>query len=420
MTVAIPAHLPARLTISLWDFSWFTQTMPGEPFDDLDRAFAEAVERGYNTVRICAMPYTLFGGDIPPEPLRIANLGRGFGKGTRWYNNAGGAVIDGRAHLLELFRAAERHGCHLIVSSWEYQQTPSFFATPAQYEALVAIPPERRCAALADSMSALLDFVKDHGLADRIAYVELHNEVDNAGTSLTEVAADGESVVAAQRALIESAVDVLRKRHPDLLHTACYSEPALHRLDDLAGNLQVAHFHIYAYGVLRQLFDEAGLWSNAEFPTPLVTRLLRSGAPAYDDWLPDEAWRLAATGVQRRLVYAHDWVDPVKWDLYLYEHYHRYRESMREMIRTRLEAYADFGARLGAPAVIGEGYVGYTPLHTTFEEGPVGKDICEFAVLEAKRLGYWGTILCSNAAPHHPFWADVAWQREVNSWITDA
>src|SRR5690606_21201998 len=131
---------------------------------------------------ICAMPYTLFGGDQEPKPLRIANLGRGFGQRTRWYNNRGGAVLDGRAHLLELFRAARRHDCYVIVSSWEYQQTPSFFATPEQHEALLAIPPERRCAALADALAGLLDFLKDHDLADRVAYVELHNEVDNPGT----------------------------------------------------------------------------------------------------------------------------------------------------------------------------------------------------------------------------------------------
>ena len=66
--VRLPAHLPARLTITLWDFSWYVRTGPGEPFEDLDRAFAEAVERGYNTVRICAMPFLLFGSGLDTSP----------------------------------------------------------------------------------------------------------------------------------------------------------------------------------------------------------------------------------------------------------------------------------------------------------------------------------------------------------------
>ena len=44
-TVRIADHLPPRLTVPLWDFSWFTQTMPGEPLADVDRAFAEAQNR---------------------------------------------------------------------------------------------------------------------------------------------------------------------------------------------------------------------------------------------------------------------------------------------------------------------------------------------------------------------------------------
>ena len=96
MTYHIPEHLPSRLTISLWDFSWYTMTMSGEPFEDLDRAFAEAVERGYNTVRICAMPYLLFGNSKrETDALHFSNLGGDFGQRTRWYNTKGGAVLNG-------------------------------------------------------------------------------------------------------------------------------------------------------------------------------------------------------------------------------------------------------------------------------------------------------------------------------------
>ena len=71
--MTLPAHLPDRLTITLWDFSWYVRTGPGEPFEDLDAAFAQAVERGYNTVRICAMPFLLAQLDVldgAPERAR--------------------------------------------------------------------------------------------------------------------------------------------------------------------------------------------------------------------------------------------------------------------------------------------------------------------------------------------------------------
>src|SRR4051795_7321085 len=111
MQTPIPEHLPRKLTISLWDFSWYTMTMPGEPFDDLDRAFAEAVERGYNTIRICAMPYLLFGSGLDTSAIRLGPLGGGYGRRVRWYDVGAPAVIDGRAQLLALFEAAKRHDC---------------------------------------------------------------------------------------------------------------------------------------------------------------------------------------------------------------------------------------------------------------------------------------------------------------------
>ncbi|MEU8381188.1 cellulase-like family protein [Streptosporangium sp. NPDC048865] len=117
---------PDRLTISLWDFTWYTRTGPGEPFEDLDQAFAQAVARGYDTVRVCAMPYLPFGSGLDTTALRFTPFGGGYGMATRWYDVTQGSVVDGRAHLLALFQAARGHDCHIIVSSWEYRQSSAF------------------------------------------------------------------------------------------------------------------------------------------------------------------------------------------------------------------------------------------------------------------------------------------------------
>lgn len=86
MTYNPDNQLPAKLTITMWDFSWYTMTLPGEPYHDLAARFAEAVERGYNTIRICAMPFLLFTADGPrPGPLKFGSLGK-VGQRTRWYN----------------------------------------------------------------------------------------------------------------------------------------------------------------------------------------------------------------------------------------------------------------------------------------------------------------------------------------------
>ncbi|MEL7976309.1 cellulase-like family protein [Isoptericola sp. F-RaC21] len=411
----VPTHLPPRLTISLWDFTWYTQTMPGEPFADLDVAFSEAVERGYNTVRICAMPFLLFGDHgIDTTALQFTKLGGDVGVRTRWYDVAGGAVIDGRAHLLELFRAAERHNCYIILSSWEYQQSPAFLAGPEWYDALMAVAPDDRHAVLADAMSDLVQYLKDHDLAGRIAYAEVHNEVD---LSRLVLAGGGtqDDPYRPQKPFVEDAVRRMRERHPDIMAASCYGIPPHLDTDSMAGNGDVAHFHVYVYGVLGALERWAGVRETEGFPTAELRSLLRDDAPdvaTYEGKV--EPWRLAATGVSTTMFYSYDWVDTARWDRWLYENYGQWREAMLQAIDDRIDVLARLGQRHGAPLVIGEGWIGYTPLLAEFEDGPVGQSLAEHALVRCIEQGAWGAVVGSNSAPHHPGWQNVAWQQVWN------
>ena len=118
LTGAPPSHLPSRLTISLWDFSWYTRAEEGGPYASLDAACAKAAQLGYNTIRICAAPLLLFGAlglddlaaDLEIEGLGDAPDGGFYGRGTRWYDAPGGYRLNLRERLLELFDAAARHG----------------------------------------------------------------------------------------------------------------------------------------------------------------------------------------------------------------------------------------------------------------------------------------------------------------------
>lgn len=181
--VPLPPQLPERLTITLWDFTWYTRTGPGEPFEDLDRAFDEAVERGYNTIRICAMPFLIFGSGLCGD-MEFGPLGGEYGQGTRWYDVRHRVRLDPGAHLLDLLRAAQRHNVFVILSSWEYQQSSSFAGDRRWFDALMAVRPEDRPVRLADALADLWELAEAERLADVIAFVELHNEVQ--GGYLTE------------------------------------------------------------------------------------------------------------------------------------------------------------------------------------------------------------------------------------------
>ncbi len=220
------------------------------------------MERGFNTVRVCAMPFLLFSGRVDdPEALQVRGLGEQFGQRTRWYDVRGGYPLDGRRRLVELFEAAARHDCKVIVSSWEYQQSPSFADTDTWHRALAEVPGPDRAEAVAEALAGLLDFLTERGLADRVAYVEVHNEVDNCSL----VPSDGTTGHYARlRGPLERAVKLLQARHPGIPVTYSLGEPWPDELDDLPEQAQIAHFHFYVYGVLGALYEAVGLGHGTE------------------------------------------------------------------------------------------------------------------------------------------------------------
>ncbi|MFE5340322.1 cellulase-like family protein [Isoptericola sp. NPDC056578] len=415
----VPAHLPRRLAITLWDFSWYVRTGPGEPFEDLDAAFARAAELGYNAVRVCAMPFLLFRSGLDTTALRLGPIGGGYASRVRWYDVREPTTVDARAHLLELFRGADRHGMTVIASSWEYQQSPAFAADRAWYDALQAVPPEDRLTVLGEAMADLVDLLRDEGLDHALAFVEPHNEVQ-AG-HLTAGLPGVEDPVVELRDRLERGIAAFSARHPDVLCGPNYAAVPVTAMRGLPRNAQVLGVHPYVYGVLDDLVREFALRGDpADFPQARAdAELLRPGAPRLGEWAPppDEEWKRRASIVGHAEIYVHDWCDPQAVDRWLYERYGAHRIAMAERLREWIGVAADHAARLGVPLVLGEGWVGYTPRDTRFEEGPVGAQICRDAVRHADAVGAWGSVVCSNAAPQHAMWLDADLQRECTAVI---
>lgn len=422
--VPIPSHLPEKLTLTLWDFSWYVRTGPSEPFADLDRAFAEAVARGYNTVRICAMPFLIFGSGLDTSAITLDRLGGTYAQRVRWYDVKSPTTIDAQSHLLNLFRAAERHDCYVILSSWEYQQSPAFATDRSWFDALMAVEPEHRGDRLADALADLIDFLADHGLDDRIAFTEIHNEVQagHLTDDLTISSDDPGGMVVALRPRMTRALARFHDRHPDRPCTVNYAGVPAGGLRGLPENADVLVFHPYVYGVLGEFIETFGLRRPiTEFPQQAAAAsFLLPDAPRIGDWtLPEQdRWKLSATFVGGGTAYAHDWGDAESIDRWLYDHYGAHREEMATKLGLWLDVAADGALARGVPLVFGEGWIGYTPLEGNFEEGPVGAEFCRQAMRESRRVGAWGAIVCSNAAPQHPMWQDVGLQVECNRLFT--
>ncbi|MDN4481062.1 cellulase-like family protein [Demequina muriae] len=409
----VPDHLPTRLAITLWDFSWYTRCGQGEPYEDIDAAVADAASLGYNAIRICAAPMLMFGGlgvedlarDLRIEGLGRANTGGYYGQRTRWYDAPGGYSINLYERLEALFAAARRHGMVIMLASWEYQQATAFAASSRWWEAIDSVPLEKRPRALATAWDGLIRWLDARGHRDRIAMVELHNEVDFSMLPPMENMAD--------------ALTELRAHHSDLVVTASYGKPPhleMYRLPESMGAIQC---HVYSYGVLDALQDELDIRGTGmeNYPGDALAAMLVKDSPSPQAYGAPIAWKMNATVVTDRMIYGYDWLDADAWDTWLYSHYGEYRAMMIREITSRTKAIARAAHWRGVPAVIGEGWVGYTPLHGTFEEGPGGRALVEAGVETALAEGAWGMVLCSNAAPHHPMWEQRAWQIRLNAKI---
>ena len=414
LTGPVPGHLPARLTICLWDFSWYTRAGQGEPYTDLCAALDQTQDRGYTTIRICAAPLLLFGDlglEAEATSLAIDGLGPSpaggyLGQGTRWYDVPGGFRLDLRARFFELLDGLAERGMTVILSSWEYQQSPAFAADPAWFEAVDAVPLARRYDALARAFDRMLTAIADAGHADVVAFTELHNEVD---FSLLPPVEDGGL----------AALELLRERHPTQLVTVSYGKPPHLAMHTVPAGLDVGQFHVYSYGVLDALQRRIDIRStaDADFPNAALRALQRPGAPTVAEHGRPAAWKLRATVVTDQMIYGYDTIDADLWDAWLYDHYAVFREVMLREIESRVIAVAAWSRWREVPFVVGEGWIGYTPLHGQFEEGPVGRSLAEHGIRTALDHGVWGVVPCSNAAPHHPMWQDAAWQRAINAEV---
>jgi hypothetical protein len=130
---------------------------------------------------------------------------------------------------------------------------------------------------------------------------------------------------------------------------------------------------------------------------------------------------MTATIVAEPEIYAHDWGDAEAIDRWLYRHYPAWEQEMIATLQSWLATARDWARQHGVPVVFGEGWIGYTPRDGRFEEGPIGAEFCRLAVDESTRIGAWGTVVCSNAAPQHAMWADIDLQRSCNTaFVTGA
>ena len=419
----IPEHLPPRLTIAQFLWTWLTACSPGEVYENLDRVFAECVERRHNCVRAdVALNWAFDQQGRPRGPIDVAPWAPGVSDNFRGLFGKAGVRYDALERVLNMFELARKHQIYVIATSWEYQDSTTHLADPKLREDVFSTPLPERFERLANMYDRLIRELKKRGLEKQIAFVEIHNELN---------ASEFPKGWEAQKPLVERALGRLQRQHPDILFTADYVNvgPCFGRdlpgYDSLPDNLQVADHHIYTLGIQKALHDLTNTWLGQQIPPDPKDNQLLSWLIGEKPRISWEEWTTKASRVRRnwwpiQWFFANLTV-PDRYDYWEFDHFGQYSAMMTALIEAGMRDWGSFARQRGIPAVIDEGYIFWPPRNSRFEESAAGRTINEVVVNTGIEEGYWGIMLSNYAGPHEPLWMENPdWIKNMNQKILDS
>lgn len=442
MATTLPSHLPRRLAICYYGWDWIVSTRPEDAYADLERAMRETKERGFNCVRPDMGLMVLYDQSGRPRG-EVAFRGRlvGANDNMNCFNTLGGVVHDVRARVLRLFELAETYDLYVIGTSWMYQDFLTEVADPTLREEIVSVPYNERLTALARQWDWLVCDLKDHGLAHRLAFAELINEMGWPPVSCTDPAARPQTFEewvaghypptdsALTRDLASEALAFLQDRHPDVLFTVDLGHARLFP-DLLPENAQVADHHVYTDGVAQGILRAAGVpaWGVGQWPeggpdletNETLRSLLRPDPMPWDEVVrrgegTHPHWIALAWFYQN--------VDMEKYDRWCIDHFDEFRSRIEASAREACEMAAAYAKPRGLPMVVDEGFILYPPLRSRFVTTPQGRWGEEIGVEAAIATGHWGTLPTGYFRPNTPVWYDedqCAWVAGLNRRILES
>lgn len=404
-----PGHLPPKLSISFWYHNWLSATLPGGPYEDLERCVKGMKERGFNTARVgVGLTYAFRLDGRPRGPMAFEAPVPGYGA-TAFAGHGGRQdVLECLIHLLEL---ARRHNVWIILTSWEYQDS-ACVGEPAIRAQLASVPKERRFLYLAEQHDRLLTILKAKRLTERLAFVEIHNEPE-----YSDVPQGAEG-----RRQHEEAITMLRARHPDILVSADF---ASHDYSIVPDNTQVFDQHIYAGASwhLDGLYGQTAASKEVD-PTnprafeplrrvlkediiPMTDYLAAAGKVGREDVKASEAWK--------RMLWLWENIDVAKWDHWVAESFPRWRDRIWGNAQKLFAQDAHEGKRRGLPLVLDEGGYFCPPPQSRWELTPDGLSLLEFFADQAIAHDYWGFMPGTYCGPDHIIWRErPEWLRQTN------
>lgn len=146
------------LAIAMWDFSWILRHHRLGEFENWDAVLDQLAERGYNAIRIDAMPH-LVAPDASGQITEEYYFRKDSWKPSLWGNDYSVRVRP-REALLEFLPKCYRRGIHVGLATWFPGEVQRFTTQDGLFRA----------------WDGTLKLIEKHGLLDRVLYVDVLNE----------------------------------------------------------------------------------------------------------------------------------------------------------------------------------------------------------------------------------------------------
>ena len=372
-------HLnPRRLTIAMWDVAYALRHQPGGSFADYDRVLDEAVERGYNTLRIDPMPQWL---DFS-KPERILEWPDPHQPYMPWNWNTAvkGPVALWVMEFIE--KLQKRSSLHYTLSGWWFMPgSPTSPPVPA------ALRKPKYMAEGAEMWAVLLtDWRKRFGL-DRIIYVDIANETPYFFPDLEERLRketgagfnDGPVFSPAQISFlageINKALGLLRREFPELRFTTSIHGDL--RWLDVPLELDCLDVHFYA--------DADPRWTERT----RFDEFVDDGIFRNDRWFKEFSERSSKTAAA---------IAPM----------------LRARQRFKMTEFANWAARRGAPLTTSEAWATWYYIDDPRLDWGWLLDWAKWSCDDAIGCKFWGWTPHNYAQPQFANWKDVQWHRTLN------
>jgi hypothetical protein len=106
-------------------------------------------------------------------------------------------------------------------------------------------------------LAELIDFLTEHDLDDRVAFTEIHNEVQ-VGHLADGLPSQPEERVVALRPRLERALELFHRHQPERPVTVNYARVPVGAMRGIPDTIDVLVTHPYVYGVLGAFIDAYG------------------------------------------------------------------------------------------------------------------------------------------------------------------